>query len=331
MLQYLPAYQPAAGQFAVMGVYTAILGIETALVLRHRSWGAAMWPAVAITLIASFFSYLTLSTQSALAPADWSYGTAGWIGVVLLLQRPLWQLVGFLSAHELIGIAHLVLWHADKIALLNAVSVSIDVMGFPLCVSVAATALRTVARRAEQAAALAEQVRSQEAVAAELHEKRSDRFADLNATAVPLLQALANRTADPHDPRVQRTCAIEAARMRRLFAEGDDVANPLLHALRHCADVAERKDVLVELDSRGEWPDPPVTIRRALTEAPLAVLATATTWARITVIGTPGLLSVNVVADTSPLDLRPAQTQAVTTKVVRDSGLTWVETQWATN
>ena len=43
--------------------------------------------------------------------------------------------------------------------------------------------------------------------------------------------------------------------MRRLFAETDMVTNPLLHELRHCADIADRKGVVVELDARGHVAD----------------------------------------------------------------------------
>jgi hypothetical protein len=71
-------------------------------------------------------------------------------------------------------------------------------------------------------------------------------------------------------------------------------------------------------------------IRRALTEAPLAVLATATSWARVTVIGTPDLLSVNVIADCGPIDLPSATATGVQLKTITDRDTLWVEAQWPT-
>lgn len=66
---------------------------------------------------------------------------------------------------------------------------------------------------------------------------RAGRFLPLDATSVPLLQGLADGSLTPDDPDITRACAIEAARMRRLFVEVD-VPDPLRHELTHRADVA---------------------------------------------------------------------------------------------
>lgn len=329
MLGSLPEYRPAWMQLAAFGVVLTILVIEGVLAVRRRSWGSFRWVALATTVAAYVASCYSLPEHGGITLADWAFGNLGWVGVILLTDRRLWQLAVFLALHEGITIANLLMTGGtDSTTLLSAAALSINTIGFPLAGAVAAIALRTVARAAEDAAHQAEQVRTAEAIANGLHERRRQRFADIYDTTVPLLHGLATRTLNPHDDSIQRRCAIEAARMRRLFAEIDVVPNPLLHELRHCADVADRKGILVELDSRGTWPDPPLEIRRALTEAPLAALATATSWARVTVIGTADLLSVNVIADCGRIDLPAVAATGVQLKTILDQDILWVEAQW---
>ena len=116
--------------------------------------------------------------------------------------------------------------------------------------------------------------------------------------------------------------------MRRLFAETDTVENPLLHELRHCADIADRKGVEVELDARGHWPVPPVAVRRDLTDAALTALATADSWARVTVVGSADLVSVSVVADCAELAVPAPATPDVRVETFGSNGTVWMEAQW---
>ena len=51
----------------------------------------------------------------------------------------------------------------------------------------------------------------------------------LQETAVPLVTELAAGTADPGDPQVRIRCALQAARLRRLLAEGDEVPGSLVY------------------------------------------------------------------------------------------------------
>ncbi|MBB5078603.1 hypothetical protein [Nonomuraea endophytica] len=201
-------------------------------------------------------------------------------------------------------------------------------LGFPLCVAVVASVLRGLGAAAATSRREIERVRVAEAVAAETHRRRRQRFTELSATTVPLLEGLADGSLRPGDPVVQRSCAIEAARMRRLFAETDTVANPLLHELRHCIDVADRKGVVVELDARGRWPAPPVAVRRDLTEAVVVVLATAASRARVTVVGSAELVSVSVVADSGEVDVPTPVTPGVGVEALKNGNTVWMEAQW---
>jgi hypothetical protein len=193
---------------------------------------------------------------------------------------------------------------------------------------VGAAAVRRIHAQAEAARREIERVRTAEAVETESHRRRQHRFAELSGTAVPLLEGLADGSLDPEDVEVQRRCAIEAARMRRLFAEADDAANPLLHELRHCADVADRKGIAVELDVRGKWPTPPREVRRDLTEAALPALAAAASWARVTVVGDEHLVSVNVVADCGAVDIPRPVTAGVSVNEFGNDEMVWIEVQW---
>jgi hypothetical protein len=149
-------------------------------------------------------------------------------------------------------------------------------------------------------------------------------------TAMPLLRGLASGELDPLDVGVQRSCAIEASRMRRLFAESDDVPEQLVHELRMCIEIAERRGIAVDLQIQGSCPDPALPIRRALTEAPLRALATARTRARVTVSASPDGISVNTVSDSGDVEISPSTTEPVLVSVLRDENILWVEAQWST-
>ena len=132
-----------------------------------------------------------------------------------------------------------------------------------------------------------------------MHADRQRRYRGIGQAVRQLLAGLATAELDPAEARVQQRCAVEASRLRRLIAEHYDAPSPLLHELRACADVAERRGVAVTLETAGILPRIPVQVRRALTEAPIHVLATARTQVRVTVVSVadPPEVEVSVVAD----------------------------------
>ena len=329
LVRHLGSHDVPAAQFAAFAALTAVLATEAVLVLRRRPWGALRWPAVAVVLAAAALSYLTLPDGRTSTSVDWLFGAAGWVLVVVLLDRPFRTVVTVLVAHELLAFANLVLFHeVSRGALARFATGSVTVFGLPLCVAVVATVLGRIGTEAAAATRELERVRTAEAVAVAAHRRRALRFTELAGTTVPLLEGLADGSLRPDDPAVRRGCAIEAARMRRLFAESDTVENPLLHELRHCADIADRKGVEVELDARGYWPVPPVAVRRDLTDAALTALATAGSWARVTVVGSTGEVSVSVVADCGELTLAPPATPDVRVETFGSDGTVWMEAQW---
>lgn len=329
LTQNLHRYGSPAVQFCAYAALTAVLAVEAVLVVRERPWGVWRIPAVVVVLAASAASYSALPDGRTSTTADWIFGAANWVGLVVLLDRPLRTTVSFLVAHELLALLNLLLFHdVTRSSLARFATGSVTVFGIPLCVAVVAVVLGRISEEAAAAARELERVRTAEAVAAASHRRRVQRFAELSTTAVPLLEGLADGSLVPSDPGVRCRAAVEAARMRRLFAEIDDVENPLLHELRHCADIADRKGVEVELDARGRWPEPPVPVRRDLTDAALTVLATAGSWARVTVVGGDDLVSVSVVADCGELALPPPRTPGVQVETVGSGATTWMEARW---
>ncbi|WP_232667111.1 hypothetical protein [Pseudonocardia sp. TRM90224] len=312
--------------FVMLG---AVLAGEAALLVLRRPWGRLRRPAIAVVLAASVLSSVTLPDGQTSTTVDWMFGAANFVGLVVLLDRPLRIVGAFLATHELIAVLNLVLLHdVTRDALLRLATGSVNVIGVPLCVAVGASAVRGIHAAALASRQEIERVRTREAVAAEAHRRRQHRFAEIAATSVPLLEGLADGSLPPDRPDVQRRCAVEAARMRRLFAESDTVENPLLHELRHCADLADRKGVVVEFDARGHWPTPPLAVRRELTDAALTALATAASWARVTVVGDADLVSVSVVADCGDVEVHDPASADVRVETFATDDMMWIEARW---
>ncbi|WP_024874068.1 hypothetical protein [Saccharomonospora piscinae] len=329
LVRRIDTYEPSTAQWISFAALAAVLAVEAVLVVGGRTWARLRVPAIALVLAASALSYATLPDGKTSTAVDWVFGVANWVGLVVLLDRPLRTLLAFLAAHEVTAVVNLVVSdEVSRAAVLRLATGSVSVLGYPLCAAVVTTALHRIATSSASARREADRVRTEEAVAVETHRRRRQRLAELSATTTPLLEGLARGDLSPEDAAVQRRCAIEAARMRRLFAEVDAVPDPLLHEIRHCADIADRKGVLVELDSRGKWPTPPLAVRRDLTEPALTALATASSTARVTVTGDAELVSVSVVADCGTLDVADPATPGVRVESFTDEDTTWMEVRW---
>ncbi len=118
----------------------------------------------------------------------------------------------------------------------------------------AARTLHVPAQQAADAATREADATARQAVADRIRSARQARWLELRTTAEPLLRGLATGTANPGDLAVQRACAVEAARLRRLFAEEDDAPDPLVHELHACADVAQRRGVAVDIETAAVDP-----------------------------------------------------------------------------
>jgi hypothetical protein len=291
----------AAVASAVLWLAYTVLGTAAAAVMLRPAGGSAvLLPAIAVPglLIGTAVGVLACPPGQPLHPVNWPWGSFGWFALLLLWRRPLRWLVAALALNALVVLATTLLTQdVDRVTLARWGMIVYGTSVLQIVFAWGARFLeRDAARAAEATTAYAETVTARVAGQA-VHEARRRRYQDVQAAARDFLAGLASGRLDPADYAVRRRSAMHAARLRRLLAEHDDVPDPLVHELRACADVAERRGVSVDLEAVGRLPPVPVQVRRALAEAPIRVLTAARTRARITVAGTAGEVAVGVVAD----------------------------------
>ena len=344
LVAHLGSYSSAQFQVAAWCAISLIIAAGSVLLLRGSSRRGTGWALAGAALVVS------TAAAAACPPAqmletNWSWGTAGWVGVLVLLRRPLAELGVFLTLEALAMfavLAHDGLHQPNVAAFITVLAGS---TGIQVALSVAARTLHVPARQAEEAATREADVTARQAVADRIRGARQARWLELRATAEPLLSGLAAGTADPADLAVQRACAVEAARLRRLFAEADETPDPLVHELHACADVAQRRGVAVDIETaapfpgaelpgtelpRSELPAVPPEGRRAITDLAIAVLVNAISRVRVTVTGTANGVIVSLVSDSPVQPDLPASPAGLVVDSQRDQQSLWVEARWNT-
>jgi hypothetical protein len=316
---------------AVWVVYFLVGSTAGVLVLRGRSvpWferlGLAVLLAGVPVVVAAAAPTLTFTA------ANWVWGTFGWYAILLLWRRPLAGLLAALAANGALVLVTMAL--SQPLGPFEVSQWGMVVFGtvsLQLLLAVGARLLERDAALSAEATAAQEAVAHRRLAAQAVHAARQRRYRSLGRSAGDLLAGLASGELDPGTAPVQRAAAVEAARLRRLLAEHDDVPDPLLHELRASADVAERRGVLVDLRSVGTMAPVSAEVRRSLAEPVLQVLVAARTRARVTVAGDGAAVSVAVVADVPP-DAEPSVTARVGhTDVVRhrEEETLWLEATW---
>ncbi|MFI2435641.1 hypothetical protein [Streptomyces sp. NPDC018693] len=309
------------------GVLTLIV-VGHALLGRTGRAGSAVWTATALTaaLAAAIAASSQLSPEHFFANPHWSFLELGWFGVLLLLGRPLGLTLLFIGGHltVMLGLLTLTGLPSRPVAAGMAVS-ALAVCVFQVATAVMAGLLRTVAATAAATTHEQERVRTDGEVSARVQEDQRARYGELRESVLPLLAGLADGSLDPADEAVRRRSAIEAARLRRLFAERDHAADLLVHELRACIGVAERKGVDVQFAVRGASAPVPRPLCRALTEPALAALATAERTARATVVRGGGMIRVSVVTDAPDAEIPRQGAHGVEIRTLRRDGRLWTE------
>ncbi len=344
LLAHLGSYSSDQIQLAAWCAITLIIAAGSVLLLRGSSRRATGWALAAAALV------ISTAAAAACPPArmletNWSWGTAGWVGVLVLLRRPLGELGVFLTLEVLAMfavLAHDGLHQQNVAAFITVLAGS---TGIQVALSVAVRTLHVPAQQAEAAATREAEATARQAVADQIGSARQARWLELRTTAEPLLSGLAAGTADPADLAVQRACAVEAARLRRLFAEADDSPDPLVHELHACADVAQRRGVAVDIETAAQFPGTqlpgtglpgpqlpavPPEGRRAITDLAIAVLVNATSRVRVTVTGTVDGVIVSLVCDSPGQPDLPAAPAGLVVDSQRDGQNLWVEARWNT-
>jgi len=321
------AYASFAFQGAMWLVMALAIGAGSVLVQR----GALGWrPAWAVAVIAAVASTAAAAASPAgqMLAVNWAWGSAGWVGVLVLLRRRFSELACFLGAAAL-GILSVQLWDGlHRTDLAGFLAVFAWSTGAQVAVAAGVRALDVAASQAAAAARREEAARERAATAQIISVARHGRWLALQESAVPLVAELAAGTADPGDAQVRVRCAVQAARLRRLLAEGDEVPGPLVHELQASADVAERRGVAVEIETAGPLPPVPGPARRVITDAAIAILTAARSKARITLASVAAGIAVSFVADTGAVVMLPAPGEDVAIEQQQDDGMLWAEARW---
>jgi hypothetical protein len=319
LVSHASTYRSLTFEVAAFAVMAAVLAVAATPLRRFTT------PLLLVVLAAGGVAMAALDPAMLVDQPNWAYPLGGMLGVLLLMDR-VGPLIGFMVAHNAITLGVLaVSGQCDWKTLVMLGTWASIVMGIEIAVGSVAKALRGVTKRAAAIVIEQERLRMHDAVQTQLQHDREARYADLASTAAPLLAGIASGELDPSCPAVRRACATEASRMRRLFAESDDVAAPLLHELRACADMAERNGVQVAVEVSGRGVQLSSLQRRLLTDPALAVLAVATGSARVTVTELASSVTVSVVAEVPGDAALPGGSDGIAVDCVRRGDSVWLE------
>jgi hypothetical protein len=259
---------------------------------------------------------------------NWAWGSAGWTGVLVLLRRRFAELAWFLAA-EALAILGVQVWDGlHRTDLAGFLALLAWSTGAQVAVAAGVRALNVAAGQAAAAARSEHAARERQATAETIAAARRGRWLALQESAVPLVAELAAATADPGDPQVRSRCAVQAARLRRLLAEGDEVSGSLVHELHASADVAERRGVAVDIETAGPLPPVPGPARRVITDAAISILTAARSQTRITLATVAAGIAVSFVADTGAVVSLPPVGEGVAIQQQQDGGMLWAEVRW---
>ncbi|MFE3721104.1 sensor histidine kinase [Streptomyces cyaneofuscatus] len=341
LVAHQDVYHPVWPQTAAFVCLVAVAAAGGASLLRGRRIppGVRGWCLGSVLAVSAVSAY-TLPPHHATGPADWAFGVVGWHALFLLADLRVRWYAAFLGAH--IGInAAAVVWHGAPAAAEAAVLgiATVGSCGLQFAIGALMThLLRDTAPAAGSAAAREEELRTLERIHEHLQSDHKERYRALTATTVPLLVGLGHGVLSPHDEEVRLRCGVEGARMRRLFAEGDAVADPLLNELRACVEVAEHQGVTVSLAVRGQPGEVPVEIRRELIDPVAVTLGRTRSAARVTVVWTPSSVRVSAVgvdcaddcteAAAVPSQRRAADPQVSVVRTRRGESM-WAEASWS--
>lgn len=324
---------PLPSSVAVGAVLLAVTGAVVRRMAGGRRWSPAVTTgALTVVLVTSTLATLALPPGAISRPANWMLGAVPYVLVVIL--------AGYRLRWTVLAVAVLVLvdtvllaaegglsWLPDIVAYGQQVT---GLMIFPLAAAAFYLRLAEVARLAADEDTARAALQSQERQAATLAADRAERAAAVSTTVAPLLGRLADGTADPQDEAVRRSARIESARLRRMFAETDEVDDPVVHEVRASIEACERVGVAATLDVHGAAPALPLDVRRRLLEAPMALLARATDSARVVVDASDRQVAVSVVARVpefaAPQSMSPDG--AVTVRCATHDDAVWIESTW---
>ncbi|MFC5751253.1 hypothetical protein [Actinomadura rugatobispora] len=329
LLDYHDLYRSPGLAVAVWGAQLLIIACGAGSLLRRRAAAATTWTLVAVNLA-------TGAAMAANCPAplqlqtNWAWTSVGLIGVLLLLHRPVREVVGLLAANAGIVVVTLTAEGGmDRHAFAGVVTLLYASASIQLALMAGARVFRFSGGMAAAAAAERWEMATRETVIAEVAAARQERYREARRLIADVLRGLADGTVDTDDPDVRHRCATAEAMLRQLLAEQDDVPDPLLRLLRTGIDEAMRRGAVIDFAQVGEAPPIGEEAAAALAEVPLAVLTGARGHARVTVVSAEtGHVSVSVLIDGDVAVPETAAARGITVTTDRDRDMLWVEARW---
>ncbi|HEX3493513.1 MAG TPA: hypothetical protein VHU92_29520 [Streptosporangiaceae bacterium] len=327
LVEHRLAYSSFAFQVAMWLIMALAIAATAVLVLRGNPGRGPAW-AVCLVVLAASTAAAAASPAGQMLAVNWSWGSAGWIGVLVLLRRRFSELACYLAALAL-GVLFVQVWDGlHRLDLAGFLAVLAWSTGAQVAVALGVRALDIAAGQAAAATRSEHAARERAATAEIIQADRQARWLALQESVAPLVTELAQGTADPGDGQVRVRSAVQAARLRRLLAEGDEVPGSLVHELHASADVAERRGIAVEIETAGLLPQVPGPARRVITDAAIAILTAARSQARITLAAVTAGIAVSFVADTGAAVPLPAAGEGVAIEHQQDGGMLWAEARW---
>ncbi|MBB5850082.1 histidine kinase [Amycolatopsis umgeniensis] len=323
----LPVVTGAASAYAFAAL-GAVLVVAAFWVLRGR---AVPWPvagmAAVMVLTASAVATWAVPPGELFGDRHWVFGLAGWHLLVLLLDRPV-AAVAALGAQLALTLVRLVASApTDRFEIGGVVIVGLSVITFQAATLALVRIVNRRAGEAAEASAERDRLAHRKALAEQREADQRSRFAGQLGATLPLLAGLADRTLDPRDEAVRQRCALAATQLRRLFAENDEVPDPLVHEVSACVDLAERRGLTVTLAVSGEPAPVPTDVRRELTGPLMTALVAARSQARVSVLRTGDEIRVAAITDGEP-GTRSNGSDAVDVEWHALGERSWMEAKW---
>ncbi|MFG2004642.1 hypothetical protein ACGFNU_36370 [Spirillospora sp. NPDC048911] len=335
LLTYLDHYRSPLVAVAVWAAQCLLLVVASVLLLR--SGGGSRWTVpLAVADLTTGIVMAADCPQGELLRINWAWTTAGLIGVLLLMHRPLREFVGFLVVNAGVVLVALVsTCDLNRHVIAGFVVLLYASASIQLAMAGGARVFRASGGVAAAAAADRWEMATREMVIAEVAAARQDRYHEAGRLVAPILRGLADGSADPSDPSLRHRCATAEKMLRQLLAEQEDIPDPLLRLLQPGVDEALRRGAVVDVARVGEPPPMDQATVSGLAEVALAVLARTRTYARITVVSTAtDQVSVSVLTDDPAAgDITAGDAGdaggGVDLTIDHDGELLWAEARWA--
>jgi hypothetical protein len=292
-------YRPVWATDTAFVVLAVVSVVCAAWVLRGRKLPLfVVVPGTVVVLVASAVATWPVPSGKYFTELHWSFGLVGWYLFLLLADRVV-LLVAALGVYFATSVVQFIAAGLpDRAGIGSAAIALVSVTGFQLAVVAVVWMLHRRAEQAAEVAAERDRLTTRQALAEQRGLDHRLKFAGQLGATLPLLAGMADGTLDPRAPATLRRVTLAATQLRRLFAENDDVPDPLVHELSACVDVAERRGLAVSLAVSGETVPVPTAVRRELTGPVITALAAARSRARVSLLRTDEDVRVAVVADT---------------------------------